>query len=122
MKLVYSKERFVAKARIVHGDKYNYDESDYHGCKIPIKIICPIHGEFWQKPDGHLQGCGCQKCASESISKFHLSTTEEFIRRAKEKFGDRFDYSMVNYVKISVLFWIKKIFSYLCKVNPFCFQ
>lgn len=97
MKLVYTKERFVAKARLLHGNKYNYNESDYQGCKIPIKIICPIHGEFWQTPDGHLKGSGCSKCASQNISKSHSSTTEEFIKRAIEKYGDRFDYSRADY-------------------------
>ena len=28
----------------------------------PICIICPEHGEFWQKPSIHIRYAGCPKC------------------------------------------------------------
>ena len=55
-------EEFVKKARKIHGDKYKYDITTYKNNKIPIRIICPIHGEFYQLPSSHLKGCGCQAC------------------------------------------------------------
>ena len=30
--------------------------------KEKVIIICPIHGEFLQSPDGHLRGQGCPEC------------------------------------------------------------
>lgn len=56
-------------------------------------IICPEHGEFWQKPHHHLRGSICPKCSST-----YQYTTEEWIKKAKEKHGDKYDYSKVSYV------------------------
>lgn len=59
----YSKANFTAKANIVHKDKYSYTESVYKGSQTKVIIGCPIHGSFTQKPDSHLNGAGCPKCA-----------------------------------------------------------
>ena len=34
----------------------------YYRYDTPVTIICPIHGEFEQKPGSHLAGNGCHKC------------------------------------------------------------
>lgn len=52
----------VSKAKLVHGDKYDYSKTVYLGSKSKIKIICPIHGEFEQLPSAHFQGQGCPQC------------------------------------------------------------
>ncbi len=57
-----SKEEFIKKANEVHKGKYNYDKVEYDGNKTKVCIICAEHGEFWQKPNGHLSGQGCPKC------------------------------------------------------------
>lgn len=59
-------DRFIEKAKILHRDKYEYNEGVYVNYETKIKIICPIHGEFWQSPDSHLQGCGCPKCSHKT--------------------------------------------------------
>jgi hypothetical protein len=61
-------ESFVAKAREVHGSKYDYSKVKYITAKRKVCIVCPDHGEFWQTPDKHLAGCGCPRCASETSS------------------------------------------------------
>ena len=66
-------EDFLKKAKKVHGDKYDYSKVDYKTSIIPVCIICPKHGEFLQKPNKHLCGCGCPKCGiSKSTSKMEL--------------------------------------------------
>lgn len=62
-------ESFVDDARKVHGDKYNYSKSEYNGTHTPLIIICPIHGEFWQRPNDHLRGQGCPHCKQSKIEK-----------------------------------------------------
>ena len=52
-----------------------------------MKIICPIHGEFEQVIYAHLRGEGCPKC----VGNRRKYTTDDFIRDATEKFGNRFD-------------------------------
>ena len=60
-----NQEEFVAKAVSIHGSKYDYSKVRYIGSKKKICIICPKHGEFWQKPVEHLQNKGCPICALE---------------------------------------------------------
>jgi len=55
-------DEFIAKAIVVHGDKYDYSKSVYDKSLLPITIICKEHGEFIQRPNDHLNGRGCAKC------------------------------------------------------------
>jgi len=89
---------FIVKARKVHGNKYDYSKVEYHGCKNKVCIICPEHGEFWQTPDGHVQGRGCPVCRYISVSIKNKLTNEEFIEKAKKIHGDKYDYSKINYI------------------------
>ena len=72
-------EQFIEEAREVHGDKYDYSKTYYNGAFKKVTIICPIHGEFWQKPTMHLIGQGCPKCSGKN-----KLTTEQFIEEAKK--------------------------------------
>lgn len=87
---------FIDDARKVHGDKYDYTNTDYVNNKKRVCIICPEHGEFWQKPNNHLAGQGCPECAKirERPKKY---TTESFIDAAIKIHGDKYDYSKTNY-------------------------
>ena len=100
-------EEFIADARKVHGDKYDYSKVKYDGHRKPVCIICPIHGEFYQTPESHLAPRGCRKCGVEKNSKNHILTNEQFISRAKVVHGDRYDYSEVQYIKSIIKVKIK---------------
>ena len=65
-------EQFVAEARAIHGDKYDYSEVEYIGCTIPVKINCPIHGSFYQQPTLHLAGRGCMRCNMSGVKRTTL--------------------------------------------------
>jgi hypothetical protein len=84
---------FIERVRMIHGEKYEYPVFENHKCTDKITIICPEHGEFEQNLYAHLKGQGCPVC-----SKHQQLTTEEFIRRAKEVHGDKYDYSKTVYV------------------------
>lgn len=59
-----SKEEFVKKAKQIHSDKYDYSKAVYKGSKIPLEIICPKHGSFWQRPNTHTSSKnGCCRCS-----------------------------------------------------------
>ena len=88
-----TQENFIEKARKIHGDKYDYSKVNYIGNKTKVCIICPKHGEFWQRPNDHLNGKGCSICAGK-IKK----TTEQFIEESKKNHGDKYDYSKVDYI------------------------
>lgn len=66
-------EEFIRRARLVHGDKYDYSKVVYINSTTKIIIICPIHGEFEQLPKKHLIGKGCSECnggVKYTMSKF----------------------------------------------------
>ena len=57
-----STDVFIKKAIAIHGDKYDYSKVNYINAFTKVCIICPEHGEFWQKPNSHLSKQGCPKC------------------------------------------------------------
>lgn len=59
------KSVFVDRAMSCHGERYDYSKSNYLGARIPIEIICPIHGSFYQLPFNHIRGVGCPKCKAD---------------------------------------------------------
>jgi len=84
-------KQFIMDAMKVHGDRYDYSLSEYVNANTPIKIICKIHGEFFQEPYVHTSfGCGCSKC-NKRLSQ------SDFINKANEKHNNRYDYSLVKY-------------------------
>ena len=91
-------EKFVKKAKEVHGDKYDYSKVEYINRNTKVCIICPIHGEFWQTPDNHLKGQKCPLCANIIRGNTFRSHKDDFIKKAKEVHGDKYDYSKVNYI------------------------
>lgn len=57
-----NRETFITKSNEFHKGKYDYSKVVYINSNTSVCIICPIHGEFWQKPINHTQGKGCPKC------------------------------------------------------------
>lgn len=88
---------FINKAKLKHGDKYNYSKTNYTNSKTKIIIICKMHGEFEQNPHDHLEGSGCKQCGYISASDSKKSSTSEFIEKAKLVHDDKYDYSYVEY-------------------------
>lgn len=103
------KEEFVLKANTKHDYKYDYSKVEYVDYKTKVCIICPKHGEFWQKPSDHLQGKGCNQCNGGV-----RSNTKDFIEKAKKIHGDKYDYSKVEYEhnarKVSIICPIHGVF------------
>ena len=115
IKQTMSTEKFIEEAKKVHGNKYDYNKVDMYNRDENGKvcIICPIHGEFWQTPYSHIrQKEGCLKCGIEQSGDKQRMPIEVFIKRAKEKHGDRYDYSKVEYInyntKVCIYDKIKK--------------
>lgn len=86
-------EEFITRAVKVHGDRYDYLGTTYKDMKTNVSVVCPIHGEFTQRPYDHLQGRGCKKCGGTNPL-----TTEEFIERAKQVHKNKYDYSKSKYI------------------------
>ena len=55
-------EQFIAKARKIHGDKYDYSKVVYVNAKTKVCVTCKEHGDFWITPDHLTRGKGCNLC------------------------------------------------------------
>lgn len=86
-------EKFIEKAKKVHGERYNYSKVIYINSDTKILIRCKKHGEFLQIPSTHLRKKGCPLC-----NKHHHINTEEFIKRAIKQHGNKYDYSETKYI------------------------
>lgn len=94
----YNTDYFIENAIKVHGDKYSYANSKCFNATDKVEIECLVHGMFPQPANQHLQGHGCPKCNFDQMAKDRSMGKEQFIIKAKEKFGDKFDYSKVEYI------------------------
>ena len=78
---------FKEKANIVHNNKYDYSNVVYRKYTDKVPIICPEHGEFWQKFSNHLMGNGCPECAESHMEKeikmFLIKNNIEFEEQKK---------------------------------------
>jgi len=89
-------EMFVNKAIEIHNNKYDYSKVNYINGKTKIIIMCKIHGDFEQLPTNHLKGQNCPKCLfNKKVSQ------EDFISRAKEYHGNKYDYSQVIFTTMT---------------------
>jgi very-short-patch-repair endonuclease len=94
----YNTDYFIENAIKFHGDKYDYSNSQCFNATDKVEIECPVHGMFPQPANQHLQGHGCPKCNFDQMANDRAMGKELFINKAKEKFGEKYDYSKVEYV------------------------
>ena len=62
-------DMFVAKANATHNNYYKYDLVSFKHTHENVVISCPVHGEFIQRVNTHLSGCGCPKCGKMKLRK-----------------------------------------------------
>jgi len=85
----YTIEDFILKAKLAHGDLYDYSLVDYVNNNTVVKIICSKHGVFEQTPANHYK-YGCIICSGK-----YLKTN--FVKEASIVHNNRYDYSLVDY-------------------------
>ena len=91
------KNSFIDKSKEKHNSKYDYSLVEYKNSKTKVKIVCPEHGIFEQRPNDHLNGSGCPKCKCDKLSNTRSLSHEQFIVRSKLCHGDKYDYSKTKY-------------------------
>lgn len=89
----YTTEEIINKLKAIHGDKYDYSQVKYIDFDTKLKLICKEHGEFYSSPRNILHAqSGCPKCAGN-----YSYTTEEWIKKAIDIHGNKYDYSKTIY-------------------------
>lgn len=85
------KSTFISRAKLIHGAIYDYSDVDYVNNRVPVKIGCPTHGAFYQRPVKHSSaGAGCPKC---SLTRGR----QEFIDKSTTVHCGRYSYNDVEY-------------------------
>lgn len=92
-----TKEYFIRRATDMYDGRYDYDKVEFVDRYTKVTITCPIHGDFQQTPAQHLHGKGCPMCGKEMETENRKSNVEEFIKKAREIHGDKYDYSKFVY-------------------------
>jgi hypothetical protein len=91
------KNLFMQEVTKIHGNKYDYTNTQVGNSRGKIKINCKEHGEFEIYMSAHFSGQGCPKCAMINYNKLRAKTTEKFIEEAKLIHGDKCDYTDTVY-------------------------
>ena len=63
------REVIIERAKLLHGNKFDYSLVKDTTTNQEIDIICPVHGLFTQKLGTHLTGRGCRYCYYERGEK-----------------------------------------------------
>ena len=92
--------QFIEEAKKVHGDKFDYSNTVYTTNNVKLKIICKVHGEFTQYPNGHLTSKhGCELCGNMARADVISDTKEEFVAKALAVYPlNQYSYTEVNYI------------------------
>ena len=96
---------FIERSKKIHGDNYDYNLVEYQGKDKKVKIICKDHGIFEQRPNSHMRGNGCNKCAIDNSKH----TIESLISKFNLIHDFKYDYSLIknienlNSIKLSII-------------------
>lgn len=94
-----TQESWLEKANKIHNGRYDYSLVKYINSQTKIDVICAEHGIFSIRPAHHLIGQGCRKCGYIKNGISQYISQEEYLTKVRAVHGDRYDYSLVNYVK-----------------------
>jgi len=82
------------KCNKIHNSKYKYLKLYWitvNGYDRAMLLIeCPVHGEFKQRLDAHMNGSGCYNCYLEVNKK--TITFESAVKESRKVHGDRYKY------------------------------
>lgn len=106
-------EEWITQANEIHYNKYDYSKTKYVNCETKVCIICPIHGEFWQRPTDHIyKHAGCPKCSQSHGEK----EIENLLRNKNIKYINQFEIPVPIKIRMT---GIAKIDFYLPDYNTF---
>ena len=94
-----TKEEVIDRIKNIHGDKYRgVNDINYINIGTKIKLICPIHNDFYITPKSIFNGCGCRKCSQIANANKTKYNIDVFIKKAREIHEEKYDYSQSIYV------------------------
>ena len=91
-----TQEEVIDRCNIIFNYKYVYTQSVYVSTRVPMDVICPIHGKFSIPPKRHLRGQGCPFCGAEYARTWRKGDWKHFIERFTEKYGDLYSFPNIE--------------------------
>ena len=91
-KMTIAQVDVIKRFQEAHGGLYDYSQVVYTGVTNKVKIICSVHGPFWQQPNIHMDGHGCAACGNNVPY-----TADTFAQRAAVLHSDKYRYEKVLY-------------------------
>ena len=94
-----TKEKVIEQFIEVHGYDFDYSNMVYVNTHTPVEVRCKKHDfVFFPTPRNHKNGAKCTMCGREAQSQKSSKGKEQFEKEVFEKYGDRFDLSLSEYV------------------------
>lgn len=88
---------FIALAKEVHGDRYDYSKTVFKKFSCKVVITCPEHGDFEKWPAAHIkQKNPCPTCYARSRAK----TQGDFIKEARVIHKGLYSYENTVYINM----------------------
>ena len=101
------KEYFLRLISIRHPEKYlevTFENFEYKSSLTYTTATCKKHGDYKTKPNWIMsRGHHCEVCKSEGTGDRLRIDTNEFIKRARKRHGNTYDYSKTKYVSAKEL-------------------
>lgn len=100
-----SKEKYLQKSQKQYLDRikessslfdYDYSNSVYNGFSKPIDINCKRHGIYSVVYLNRIKGAGYGECPSCTYELERSKLLSDFVVKAKEIHGDKYDYSYIR--------------------------
>ena len=90
---------FIKKSKERFGDKFDYSKTKYVNSQTPVTLICNKHGEFNVNMYAHLNSKDglCPLCDNSTRGGRKQLSTEHIIKKCQHFYGDKYDYSKVEY-------------------------
>lgn len=92
-------EEYVEIASQKHNNFYSYDKTIYTRSIEKLIITCPLHGDFLQQAQSHLQGVGCNKCVRLRIAEQARKGKDAILKRFRETHGNFYEYELTDEIK-----------------------
>lgn len=94
-------ENFIKRIEKLFGkDVFDYSKLDYKGAHKEVTLICRKCNNVETKvPNVWYKGFGCLKCQCRRPNPKQI-TKEQFIERAREIHGNKYNYDKINYVTL----------------------
>lgn len=106
-----TQEEFIERSKLIHKEKYSYQNVNYVNSRTEIPIYCNGCCVFFnQKPIAHMSGNGHKKCSMKFDLKERQEAQAKFIAKSIIMHGNKYSYENVEYFtsKIPVSIWCNK--------------